>query len=153
MNRITDRLPDGAAYVRSETGEEGTGAFTTQRGLPEIISKLAEYEDTGLEPRMVQLIKNCIAEVSEEYNSLFDYVAKTFTTYAKAEEEGRLLELPCPVGSTVYITHMKYRQGREIWYVNTGRFCLADMDKLGNTVFLTREEAEKAVAGRRKHGN
>lgn len=43
--RITGRLPDGTAYVRSETGTEGVGYFTTQRRLPDLITKLARLED------------------------------------------------------------------------------------------------------------
>lgn len=43
--RITGRTFDGIAFIRSETGTEGVGHFTTQRRLPEIISKLAKYED------------------------------------------------------------------------------------------------------------
>ena len=52
--RITGRLPDGVAYVRSETGREGVGAITTQRRLPEIISRLAAYEDTELTPKQIK---------------------------------------------------------------------------------------------------
>ena len=43
--RITGRMNDGTAFVHSETGNEGVGHFTTQRRLPEIISKLADLED------------------------------------------------------------------------------------------------------------
>lgn len=53
MKRITGRLPDGTAYVRSEAEDEGTGAFTTQRRVPEMIGKLAAYEDTGREPEEI----------------------------------------------------------------------------------------------------
>lgn len=57
MNRITDHLPGGGVYVKSETGTEGTGATTTQRRLPEIITRLAEYEDTGLNPEEIAAIR------------------------------------------------------------------------------------------------
>lgn len=53
MKRITGRLPNGMAFVRSETGDEGTGAYTTQRRVPEMIGKLAAYEDTGWEPEEI----------------------------------------------------------------------------------------------------
>lgn len=53
MERITGRLPNGIAFVRSETGAEGTGAYTTQRRVPGMISRLAAYEDTGLEPEEI----------------------------------------------------------------------------------------------------
>lgn len=57
MNRLTARLPNGTAYVQSETGTEGVGYFTTQRRLPELIARLARYEDTGLEPDEIEALK------------------------------------------------------------------------------------------------
>ena len=39
-------------FVRSETGKEGVGAATTQRRTPEMISKLANYEDLEEQGRM-----------------------------------------------------------------------------------------------------
>lgn len=45
MKRITGRTENGIAYIRSETGEEGVGAFTTQRRLPELIQMVASIED------------------------------------------------------------------------------------------------------------
>ncbi len=70
MERITDRLPNGTAYVKSETGTEGVGAFTTQRRIPEIITRLAAYEDTGLTPEEVNYTKlyamgKAVAEITE----------------------------------------------------------------------------------------
>lgn len=56
MKRLTNRLPDGTAYVVSETGEEGVGCFTTQRRLPEVIARLAAYEDTGLTPEEINVL-------------------------------------------------------------------------------------------------
>ena len=50
-------MSDGTAYVVSETGEEGVGAYTTQRRLPEIIARLAAYEDTGLTPHEVEVAR------------------------------------------------------------------------------------------------
>lgn len=53
MNRLTARTDNGTAYITSETGEEGVGHFTTQRRLPELISRLAAYEDTGFSPEEI----------------------------------------------------------------------------------------------------
>lgn len=46
-------MEDGAAFVRSETGKDGVGYFVTQLRLPELIARLAQYEDTGLEPEEI----------------------------------------------------------------------------------------------------
>ena len=61
------------------------------------------------------------------------------------EEQGRLIVLPCKMGDTVYIIGSKYRRGYFEDYINTGRFDITDLPKLGNSVFLTKEEAEKAL--------
>jgi hypothetical protein len=53
FKRLTARMNDGTAFVVSETGKEGVGYFTTQRRLPELISRLAAYEDTGLTPEEI----------------------------------------------------------------------------------------------------
>lgn len=58
MERLTNRLPNGTAYVVSETGSEGVGHLTTQRRLPEVITRLAAYEDTGLTPEEINAIAN-----------------------------------------------------------------------------------------------
>ena len=53
IDRITGRLNDGTAFVHSETGNEGVGHYTTQRRLPEIINKLAKYEDAEEQGRII----------------------------------------------------------------------------------------------------
>lgn len=65
--------------------------------------------------------------------------------YEDLEERGQLVVLPCKVGDTVYIIGGKYRAGRFEWWINTGKFRLSDLEKIGKTVFLTREEAEAAL--------
>jgi hypothetical protein len=99
----------------------------------EAITRLAEYEDSGLSPEEVQEL-------------------------AKAKAEGRLVVLPCKVGDTVYVivdsVDIPYvRQEKviaiELWNKNGATtmftrtpYGLFEFDK---TVFLTREEAEKAL--------
>ena len=81
--------------------------------------------------------------------------------YEDAEEQGLLLRLPCKVGDTVYcirticdgkdtkeITDFKVLRfdiGKHILMVNEYTHTLNIAD-IGKTVFLTREEAEKALA-------
>lgn len=50
------------------------------------------------------------------------------------------------VGDPVFIAGGKYRSGSIEYWINTGKFRLSDVGKLGDTVFLTREEAEKRIA-------
>ena len=66
--------------------------------------------------------------------------------YEDLEEQGRLIKLPCKVGDTIYITSSRYRHGRIESWINTGKFRISDMEELGKHIFLTKEEAEKALA-------
>ena len=62
MNRLTARTDNGTAYITSETGEEGVGHFTTLRRLPELISRLAAYEDTGFSPEEINQLQADLEE-------------------------------------------------------------------------------------------
>lgn len=53
--------------------------------MGDAIDLLAEYEDTGLSPAEVASLQSRLSH------------------YEKAEQEGRLVELPCKVGDTVYV--------------------------------------------------
>lgn len=77
--RITGRLSDDTVFVRSETGNEGVGYFTTQRRLPEIITKLAKLEDKIEQGELVEVVK-CKA-------------CKHFCPYEGEEHKGDCAEL------------------------------------------------------------
>lgn len=62
---------------------------------------------------------------------------------------GRLLPLPCPIGSTVYVIGHKYRAGRDEWWINPGKFRPSDLEKIGTRVFLSMEDAEKTLEERK----
>lgn len=89
--------------------------------------------------------------------------AKRFIDIIKADDEGRLLVLPCKVGDMVYtaqrevvselrVEHVAlYNVGIWVgWHLISGLYGNFRIDgfpasKIGKTVFLTREEAEKAL--------
>lgn len=62
----------------------------------DMLRKLADYEDTGLEPE----------EIEELLHDSTGPLHKKLGELIKAEDEGRLLILPCKVGDTVY----------KVWY-------------------------------------
>ena len=75
--------------------------------------------------------------------------------YKDLEEQGRLVELPCKVGDTVWSTRwwdnkkISKKIDGETWYrdifqhkITKEKFSLYDLDKIGKDVFLTKEEAE-----------
>lgn len=79
-----------------------------------------------------------------------DKVYMKLKDYEDLEEQGRLIVLPCKIGDTIYITGSRYRRGRIESWINTGKFRISDMEELGKHIFLTKEEAEKALAEMRE---
>ena len=71
--------------------------------------------------------------------------------YETAEKEGRLVVLPCKVGSTVYRILYTLAFGEigdkaeKHYFIRETSFEYGMIDDLNETVFLTREEAEKAL--------
>lgn len=86
---------------------------------------------------------------------------KKLATYEDLEEKGLLVRLPCKVGDTVYVPTRNFISELRIimvsvdmhgtyfrWMLNSGIYPNLDgfsRSKLGKTVFLTREEAEKKL--------
>jgi hypothetical protein len=119
------------------------------------LNKLAAYEDGGLEPE----------QVSPYNKELVDTILEQLKEYEDLEEQGRLIKLPCKVGDTVYIyaDFTKNIEPYTIDEIHLGscyamqfdcNLCIGDelidgtefeLEDIGKTVFLTREEAEKAL--------
>ncbi len=73
---------------------------------------------------------------------------------AEADKDGRLVVLPCKVGTATYYIRYPialYPDESEP-EIKRGIFTLPDLDRFGHSVFLTREEAEKALEAM-KNGN
>lgn len=126
--------------------------------------RLAAYEDTGLEPEEV-LPKDKADEIALKLMRLADL--ENFCSYthlrelAEADKDGRVVVLPCKVGDKLWsfstypaarvygftVTDISTLNGRTV--LNTlGCGTLWERD-IGKTVFLTREEAEKALEARK----
>lgn len=122
--------------------------------------RLKAYEDTGLTPEEFHaywvFLEDMIGEqkVSEALDR--------FRQLVKADKDGRVVVLPCKVGDTVWaiLDDKKYACKCMVEFVNIGglgpTFVLRKVDGLreqygvtsasfGKTVFLAREEAEKAL--------
>ena len=69
--------------------------------------------------------------------------------YEDAEEQGLLIKLPCKVGDTVYRIEYVVVKNHNFNYevgISDRKFNLLLLGEFGKTVFLTREEAESALA-------
>ena len=78
------------------------------------------------------------------------YKGCEFAHFKELEANGRLIELPCKVGDTVYEVLDLYfvgDTGGEYFYtINERKFELRMLDEIGKCVFLTKEEAEAKLA-------
>lgn len=63
----------------------------------------------------------------------------------KAKQQGKIIELPCKLGDTIYIIGGKRRCGKMEKWINTGKFKLSDIHKVGATIFTTLEAAKEAL--------
>lgn len=64
----------------------------------------------------------------------------------KADKDGRLVILPCKMGDTVYYIRREF-DGTDV--VGEAELWWSDIPYIGKTIFLTREEAEKALEERK----
>lgn len=143
------------------------GSFCEDGACPQrkVWERLKEYEDTERMPEEVQALNRLFDYALKESRTLQEQLAliDRLRELAKADKDGRLVVLPhCKLGDTVYWLHDKkitecrvYRvqeskKGVQIAIKSTvshGVFSVDDY--FGKTVFLTREEAEKALEGRK----
>lgn len=94
---------------------------------------------------------NCI-KCAEEHMQLVEWLEE-LKSYKEAEEQGLLVRLPCPVGTTVWdICGMDIREnvvcgiecgknGKQFLWANHDEW----LGELNDLVFLTREAAEKKL--------
>ena len=123
----------------------------------EVWGRLKAYEDTGLSPQVCAEARNI-----EETLSGCDYSISRMVELMKADKDGRVVVLPCKVGDTVWanLDGMRHTRKCVIEFANIGSrvttIVFSTVDGLreqygvnpssfGRTVFLSREEAEKAL--------
>lgn len=68
-------------------------------------------------------------------------IKKKLAEYETAEREGRMVILPCKIGTPVHVI----RQGWNGWNIDKKKFTYGMIEKLGKTVFLTPEEADEVL--------
>lgn len=90
-------------------------------------------------------------------DALVAEAALTIETLLRMNDEavaqlGRFAELLQGANITVFVIGHKWHRGRPEYWLNTGRFRVADVDKLGKTVFLKKVDAEKELR-RLQHGH
>ena len=110
---------------------------------------LRKYLDTGLTPeRCAEFAR---ADAEGRYIVMRDAeqegVAR-LRELAEADKDGRVVVLPCKVGDTIWRLKRTFETypDKSQPYTEADGFLLQDIWNVGKNVFLTREEAEKALA-------
>lgn len=151
-------------------GEEKAGYNLEHCGYCEhwqaVLDRLTAYEDTEIEPENIidgkeQTEIACALKLLKTYQALG--TVEELSSLVQARKEGRVVVLPCNVGDTVYLTarglleetkvrtffvgHPSYNRGEPDPGIEMIRLTNFDvpLKYFGKTVFLTREEAKKAL--------
>lgn len=121
--------------------------------------RLAAYEDTGLGPDQIECM---YMEVQELASYLCTNGEDRAIELAKADMEGRVVILPCKIGDTLFrplswrnivekcTVSLLTQKADKSWKIrltseNFRTTFEITINDIGKTVFLTREEAEKAL--------
>lgn len=155
MERLTQRLRTGEVLMASEYEEK----YTEQEWISVLQDRLAAYEDTHMTPSDVTSMRMDMAIIAALFGGVNVDRMKELT---EADKAGRLVVLPCKPGDLLWtfssypvgqvysfqvcsftVTDIRTPNGRTM--MNTSRCGVIDALAVGKTVFLTREEAEKAL--------
>ena len=113
-----------------------------------VCDRLASYEDTALEPEAVETVKLALcAKHMVDLETLNNTPISRLVELAEADKDGRVVVLPCKVYETDGVRVYEHAV-RGIIYRTAGG---PDFDEstIGKSIFLTREEAERAMEGKR----
>lgn len=153
MERLTEYEVVGGHVHAVPTGD-----------LDQAMMRLAAYEDTGMEPEQCENAKVIIESAFSDDTSKVERIRELL----KADKEGRLVVLPCKVGDRLYeVTGRKTISVYKVKAIRVELFGLfiewdivegfvwqslsgINAGEIGKTVFLNREEAEKALGAMKK---
>lgn len=136
------------------------GVYVKNHDYISAANRLADYEDTERTPEEIDMDH----EAAETLRQLCrNYDLERLEKLAEADRDGRLAVLPCKAGDTVYeVTSRKTISDYRVKAIRVELFCTfiewdivagfvdksifgVQVDEIGKTVFLTREEAERAL--------
>ena len=138
--------------------------YDTDCSQKQVWERLKRYEDTKRTPEQIEALEAAIMGKAVAQITEFEGLPiARLRELAVADKDGRCVVLPCKVGHRVFalldtdkhISECEVKQiglGNEIGFVGLepigarGRKYGVALNGFGKTVFLTREEAEKALA-------
>lgn len=127
-------------------------------GVAKYFNRLAAYEDTGLEPEEINKYE---VAYNECLTRTYGPFKQKISQWLQAEQDGRLVVLPKPSDTDVYIIYYDEcgAGGMCLDYpycddckdhtpkIREAKLNCTMVNSIGKTVFLTREEAEAALKG------
>ena len=140
------------------------GKYTEKEWICVLQDRISAYEDTGLTPEQCENAKVIIEAAFSDDTSKAERIRELL----KADRAGRLLVLPCKVGDRLYeVTGRKTISVYKVRAIRVELFSLfiewdivegfvwqslsgISAGEIGKTVFLTRDEAEKALEAMKK---
>lgn len=169
MERLTKYLASGAADYNYPagcySGNDCNDRVAKSAYRQTCVERLAAYEETGLTPEESKRMSNILMDVGIDYNYSWEYVKNwllddRLRELDEADKDGRLVVPPCKVGDTLFrvfageilehkVRNMRYLAIQGRWDIDTTPFCSYVESSIGKTIFLTREEAKKALEGKR----
>ena len=146
------RLSDNAIEIVNELHIERLVYESEYVPIIDALNRLAEYEDTRLEPEKIVFLKNVVDDAFSDKPEFTEHIRELL----RAEKDGRLVVLPCKVGDAIYrcgdpikkiyewqIAYVEVYEDETV-FVDDSDNTFVEAD-IGKTVFLTSEEAEKAL--------
>lgn len=116
--------------------------------------------------------QTCVERLAAYEDAAFGVAAERLRELAEADKDGRVVVLPCKVGDTVYMIERIFdidngvcdeicarkvigyggNNLNKLWLIGSGGICNVSIfvSEFGKTIFLTREEAEKALEAMKK---
>ena len=154
MERLTKTINGVVVYIGpgNEFDNGLLAAELSNDQIRTVMRRLADYEDTGLEPEVIKdMAENSETRLLTWFENRYGFPAGELMGILEAKQDGRLAVLPCKAGGTVYqIDVERIYEGKitKIIYDTDG--IAFDARAIGKTVFLSREEAEAALEGGKK---
>lgn len=167
MERLTF---DGNFCDIAQCSEVPGGSFCEDGACSQkkVWERLKAYEDTGWTPEMLRKLGENAWHLWDFAQAAENMTVGRLKELAEADKDGRCVVLPCKVGDTVYFACarpvLQYKvTGYKIEKASISRVLSKHVDeetgmtfdfafrpsRIGKTVFFTREEAERALEGRK----
>lgn len=136
----------------------GFGKDIFRKMARDLYGRLKAYEDTGWTPEMLRKLGENAWHLWDFAQAAENMTVGRLKEFAEADKDGRVVVLPCKVGDTVWRIvrdgepHITRDEVRDMYFADDMTLCVELVggrvtftEKFGKTVFLSREEAEKAL--------